>query len=290
VVDGKVLLPGGGCSRMRLGIVAQRDNDRARDLAVELAREVGESAVVRVDANTAAVADAPVDGVPVAEMAGDDLVVSVGGDGTFLYVARQVGTTPILGVNLGEVGFLNAVAPEEATESVSEEIAHVEASGTPRYREVPRMRASGEGVSIAPALNEVVVQGPGRGHGQGIDLEVCVDGSPYLDDVADGVVVATQTGSTAYNLSEGGPIVHPSASGMIVTPMCPRDPVPPLVVGPDRAVTVRIAGVRSVAVVADGSEREQLGAPAEVDLDLRSPPARIAGPRPDFFRALGKID
>jgi NAD+ kinase len=275
---------------MRLGIVAQKENDRASDLAIDLARHLAGSATVRVDANTAAVADAPVEGIPVAEMAGDDLVVSVGGDGTFLYVARQVETTPILGVNLGEVGFLNAVPPEEATESVRAEIAHVEETGSPRYREVPRIRARWGESSIAPALNEVVVQGPGRGHGQGVDIGVRVDGAAYLNDRADGVVIATQTGSTAYNLSEGGPIAHPSMSGMVVTPMCPRDPVPSLVLGPDRTVVVRITDAGDVTVVGDGSERERLEAPAEIEVDLGSPPARIAGPRSEFFRALEKID
>jgi NAD+ kinase len=273
---------------MHLGIVAQKGNDRARELAVRLARAAEESASVRLDATTTAVADAPVEGVSVGEMTGDDLVVSVGGDGTLLYVARQVGTTPILGVNLGEVGFLNAVAPGEAIETVREEIRHVAETGTPRYREVPRIRARGETFSLAPALNEVVVQGPGRGHGQGVDITVRADGSAYLDEHADGVVVSTQTGSTAYNLSEGGPIVHPSASGMVVTPMCPRDPVPSLVIGGDRVLTVRIGGAG--AVVADGSERTRLDAPTEVEIDLGAPPARIAGPRSDFFRALEKID
>jgi NAD+ kinase len=275
---------------MHLGIVAQQGNDRARDLAVDLAAAVGGAATVRIDEHTAATTDAPVEGLPVTGMDGDDLVVSVGGDGTFLYVARQVGTTPILGVNLGEVGFLNAVAPGDATETVREEIAHVAETGTPRYHEVPRIRAHGSGFSSAPALNEVVVQAPGRGHGQGVDLEVLVDGSAYLDDHGDGVIVATQTGSTAYNLSEGGPIVHPSASGMVVTPMCARDPVPPLVLGPDRSVAVRITDAATAAVASDGRERRRLEAPVTVAVDLEAPPARIAGPRSEFFRALEKID
>ena len=275
---------------MRLGIVAQKGNDRARDLAIGLARDVGDSASVRVDANTASVADAPVEGVHIAEMTGDDLVVSVGGDGTFLHVARRVGATPILGVNLGEVGFLNAISPGEAIESVRAEIAHIEETGTPRYHEVSRVRAGGETFSLAPALNEVVVQAPARGHGQRVDIAVLVDGSAYMGDRSDGVVVATRTGSTAYSLSEGGPIVHPSPSGMVVTPMCPRDPIPPVVVGADRTVVVRVDHGGPIVVVGDGSERERVDTPAEVEIDLGSPPARIAGPRSEFFRALEKID
>jgi len=275
---------------MQLGIVAQKGNDRAHDLAAALARDVDGSASVRIDTATAAAIDAPAEGVPIGAMADDDLVVSVGGDGTFLHVARQVGTTPILGVNLGEVGFLNAVPPEEATESVRGEIAHIEEFGTPRYREVPRIRGHGTGISLAPALNDIVVQGPGRGHGQRAEISVSIAGATYLDGRADGVVVATQTGSTAYNLSEGGPIVPPSVSGMVVTPMCAEAPVPPLVLGAEETIVVRVEGAETATVVGDGSERERLDTPAEVEIDLGSPPARIAGSPPEFFRALEKID
>jgi NAD+ kinase len=275
---------------MQLGIVAQKGNDRAHDLAAALAQDVGGSASIRIDATTAAAVNAPVDGVSIGAMADDDLVVSVGGDGTFLHVARRVETTPILGVNLGEVGFLNAVPPEEATESVHAEIAHIAQFGAPRYREVPRIRARGAGVSLGPALNEIVVQGPGRGHGQRADIGVTIAGSTYFDDRADGVVVATQTGSTAYSLSEGGPIVHPSVSGMVVTPMCAQSSPPPLVLDPEGSVTVRVEGVETASVVGDGSERERIDAPAEVEIDLGPPPARIAGPPSEFFQALEKID
>jgi NAD+ kinase len=272
---------------MRVGIVAAKGNDRARDLAVELARGLEASARVRVDAAAAKAADAPVEDVAVEEMAGDDLVVSVGGDGTFLYVARQVGTTPVLGVNLGEVGFLNAVAPGEALGRVRDEIERIRETGTPRYREAPRVVARSEGWSLAPGLNEVVVQAPGRGHGGGAEIEIRVDGSTYLEAHADGAIVATGTGSTAY--SEGGPIVHPSASGLVVTPMCAATSRPPLVVGEDRTVTVRIDGPERAVVASDGLERKRVGTPAAIEVALAAAPARIAGTPPEFFRALEKI-
>lgn len=275
---------------MRVGIVASKSNDRARDLAVELARGLVDAARVHVDPGSVPVTEVPVEGVEIGEMADDDLVVSVGGDGTFLYVARQVGTTPIVGVNLGEVGFLNAVPPGEALEYVLAEIERVRETGTPRYRETPRVEARGEGWSLAPGLNEVVVQAPGRGHGGGAEVEILVEGSTYVEGHADGVIVATRTGSTAYSLSEGGPILHPSATGLVVTPMCPVTPRPPLVVGEDRTVTVRIAGTDRAIVTSDGLERKGVETPAEVAVALAAEPARIAGDPPEFFRALEKID
>lgn len=275
---------------MRVGIVASTGNDQARDLAVELARGLGDAARVRVDPGSVPVTKVPGEGVEIGEMAEDDLVVSVGGDGTFLYVARQVGTTPIVGVNLGEVGFLNAIPPRDALDHVLAEIERVRETGAPRYHETPRVEARGNGWSLAPGLNEVVVQASERGHGGGAEIEILVSGSTYLEQHADGAIVATRTGSTAYSLSEGGPIVHPSASGLVVTPMAAATPRPPLVVGENRTVTVRVAGADQAVVASDGLERQCVETPAAVEVALASDPARIAGDPPDFFRALEKIE
>ena len=273
---------------MRVGVVAQKGNARAVALGARLADELGgDDVVVDLDAVTADAADR--DGEPLDTLAEYPLVVSVGGDGTFLFTARHVGSTPILGVNLGEVGFLNGVSPTEAADRVRDELERIRATGEPRYREVPRIAARGDGWSVTPGLNEVVVQGPQRGHGQGLDLEVRVDGSLYADGHADGVLVATQTGSTAYNLSEGGPLVHPSVEGFVLTAMNAEAPMPSLVVEPTQAVTVRGSGADRLAVSSDGNTR-WVDAPAEVAIGLADDPARIAGPPSDFFRALAKID
>ncbi|HKJ57751.1 MAG TPA: NAD(+)/NADH kinase [Halobacteriales archaeon] len=273
---------------MELGIVAQRGNARANALAGDVRVALSERGVgVLVDVETGGQLD--VEGVPVAEMADCPMVVSVGGDGTFLYVARQVGSTPILGVNLGEVGFLNAVSPEEATERVLAEVDRIRETGAPRYREVSRLTATGDGWSIDPAMNEVVVQAPQRGRGNGLEVEVLVDGSPYAETHADGVLIATPTGSTAYNLSEAGPLVHPDVAGLVVNGMAPVEPMRPLVVPREAEVTVRGSGVEQVVVTSDGSERRWIDAPATVTVGLADEPGRIAGPRSDFFRALEKL-
>jgi NAD+ kinase len=273
---------------MEIGIVAQRGNAGATALAGEIREALGDRGVgVLVDEETGIALS--VEGTPVAAMADCPLVVSVGGDGTFLFAARRVGSTPILGVNLGEVGFLNAVSPEEATDRVLEEVERIQETGVPRYREVPRLVATGDGLSLPPATNEIVVQGPQRGRGNGLDVEVSVDGSTYAATHADGVLVATPTGSTAYNLSEAGPLVHPDVRGLIVNGMAPEEPMRPLVVPLDAAVTVRAAGAAEVVVTSDGSERRRIDAPATVEVELADEPGRIAGPQSDFFRALEKL-
>jgi len=274
---------------MRVGIVAQRGNSRAAYLAEDVREElVGVDVEVWLDAATAGELDLA--GRDVAEFSACDLVVSIGGDGTFLFAARGAGSTPVLGVNLGEVGFLNAVAPESAVAAARREVERFRETGDVRYREAPRVVASGDGWSSTPALNEVVVQGEQRGHGHGVDVEVRVDGSLYEATHADGVLVATPTGSTAYNLSEGGPLVQPGVDALLVTAMCPAEPMPPLAVGLDSEVSVRVDGADEAVVASDGGNIERLDVPGVVNVECTDEPARVAGPDADFFQALGKLE
>ena len=282
---------------MTVGIVAQRDNDRAMALASTLTdRLYGVSATVAVDETTGAALaahdawDATTPSTrPVDEMNECDLVVSIGGDGTFLYAARGTGSTPIMGVNLGEVGFLNALAPEEAVETVVAEVEHIQKTGSARTRAMPRLRATGDDWELSPALNEVVVSGGHRGSGGGGEFEVRVDGSLYTSGHADGVLVATPTGSTAYNLSEGGPLVHPAVGGLVITGMAQGDGMPPLVADVDSDVTVSVSGPDDGVVVSDGRIRAELSPPETVAVTRANEPIRLAGPPLDFFTALGKL-
>ncbi|HET7324807.1 MAG TPA: NAD(+)/NADH kinase [Halococcus sp.] len=273
---------------MNVGIVARRGNERAASLAGDIREHLRESGIeIRLDeatANTLGVC-----GHALEQMSECDLVVSIGGDGTFLFTAREVGDTPVMGVNLGEVGFLNVTPPDDALSTIEREIEHVEREGKPRIRTVPRLCANGGGFSLPPALNEVVVLGT-RGPGRGADFTVEIDGSVYLDSHADGVLVATPTGSTAYNLSEGGPLVHPSVSGLVVTDMCATDPLPPLVVGAESEVTVRVTDAPETVVVGDGRTREMVSPPEKITVQVTDEPMRIAGPPLEFFSALDKLD
>ncbi|MFB6353083.1 MAG: NAD(+)/NADH kinase [Halobacteriales archaeon] len=274
---------------MELGIVAQKGNDRATSVASAVVDALEDDGVdVLVDEATASAIGAQ--GVPTTALADCAFVVSVGGDGTFLYAARHVGTTPILGVNLGEVGFLNAVPPGDAVDAVRAEVAQVRERGEPRYREVPRVVARGADWSLPPGLNEVGVFGPRRGRGGGLDIEVRVDGEAFAAGHADGVLVATPTGSTAYNLAEDGPLVHPSVDALVVNLMNPAQRTPPLVVGRDSVVTVRADAAPHAVVASDGSARRRLEPPGEVEAGVHPEPGRIAGPPTEFFRALEKLE
>jgi NAD+ kinase len=273
---------------MLVGIVAKRGNKRASFLAAKIRDRLREDDVdVWLDEATASDHDDV--GHPVAEMDACDLVVAIGGDGTFLFAARGVGGTPILGVNLGEVGFLNAIGPEAA---VHEVVGAVDALRDDELsiREAPRLVAAGEGWESPVAVNEIVLQGSQRGRAGGVDLEVRVDGSLFSSGRADGVLVATPTGSTAYNLSEDGPLVHPDVSAMIVNEMCADEGMPPLAVGPDSEVSVRLDGAETAHVVVDGRVTRSPDPPTTVTVRTAETPIRIAGPDTEFFEALNKLE
>jgi len=282
---------------MKVGIVGQRDNERAVALAERLVERLeAEGVTVVIDESTAAslaaameTEEATVPGTPTEAMEECDFVVSIGGDGTFLYTARAAGSTPVMGVNLGEVGFLNAVSPADAVATVLDSVERVRA-GDLRTRELPRLVASNDEWALAPGLNEVLVQGPRRGHGGGATFEVRVDGAVYTRGHADGVLVATPTGSTAYNLSEGGPLVHPSVPGLVVTEMAGSDGKRPLVVDVDSVVTIAVSDASEAIAVSDGRARETVNPPTEIRVRAAKEPARVAGPAREFFAALGKLE
>jgi NAD+ kinase len=267
---------------MRVGVVARQNSARAAGLAGELRAAL--DAETLLDETTAATLDEA--GVPVSSMGDCDLVVAVGGDGTFLFAAREAGSAPLLGVNLGEVGFLNATPPERAVEVVRETADRLRA-GEAELTELQRLAV--ENRPLAPALNEVAVFGPRRGRGGGLEVTARVDGNLYSGGRADGLLVATPTGSTAYNRSEGGPLVHPDAEGFLLTGMAAADGMAPLVVGPDATVTVRADGAPEVRVVVDGRAGETLAPPAELTVARSPEPVWLAGPGPEFFAALDKL-
>jgi NAD+ kinase len=194
-----------------------------------------------------------------------------------------------MGVNLGEVGFLNAVSPGECVEAVRTAAEGIE-RGEAELRELPQIRASGEGWTLPPAVNEVATLGPQRGRNNGLEVEIRADGELYSAGHADGALVSTPTGSSAYNLSEGGPLVHPDIGAFVVTEMCAEGSMPSLAVPIGTTLTVDLAGADNAVAVADGRTRERLDPPTRVTLEPAADPVRVAGPPLEFFAALEKLD
>jgi NAD+ kinase len=147
-------------------------------------------------------------------------VFALGGDGTFLGAARWVGdqSIPLLGVKFGEVGFLAETAEDDLL-SAAEKVLNRQFDTIPRMRLVVEVLREGTSLHRATVLNDVVVNKGALARLSHIQT--------YIDDHylttyrADGLIVSTPTGSTAYSLAAGGPIIHPSVPGIIMTPICP---------------------------------------------------------------------
>jgi NAD+ kinase len=150
-----------------------------------------------------------------------DLALVVGGDGTMLGVGRQLAQSgiPLVGINQGRLGFITDIAFEEYRETL-EPMLHGEFEEDRRWMMQAKVVRDGQCVFSATAMNDVVVN---RGAAGGmVELRVEVDGRFVANQRADGLIIASPTGSTAYALSAGGPLVHPSIEGWILVPIAPH--------------------------------------------------------------------
>ena len=208
-----------------------------------------------------------------------DLLVVLGGDGTLLAVARaqDEGAVPILGINLGTLGFLAAVSVDEMETALARALAG-EMEIEPRMRlAVELARANGESRRWL-ALNDAVVT---RGASARIvDLDVRADGQLVTTYHADGLIVSTPTGSTAYSLSAGGPILLPEVPSVVLTPICPHALTQRPLVLPDSVrieVSVEARG-GEVQLSVDGQEGAPLGAGDRVVVERSAHPTLLMVP------------
>lgn len=220
---------------------------------------------IRVLADAKVAADLPVDALDEAELTVHaDLLIAVGGDGTMLYaaaLARKHGR-PLLGVNRGRLGFLADVSPGEMLSSLDRVLAG-------DYSREPRLLLDASIISAdgtrrtAIALNDVVLQR--RETGRMIDFETHIAGRYVNTHAGDGLIVATPTGSTAYSLSCGGPIIEPMLDAIVMVPICPHSLSDrPIVVPADRQIEVILLarGNTKAEVIIDGHSIGELE-PAE---------------------------
>ena len=156
-----------------------------------------------------------------AGMPSADLYVVIGGDGTLLSVARALASRPrpILGVNLGGLGFLSEIGPEEVEETLSEILDGRFTIDRRMALDVSLLRGR-RSVSLQRVLNDVVINKSALA--RIVELELTIDGDFVTLYRADGLIVSTPTGSTAYSLSAGGPLIHPNMTALVIAPICPH--------------------------------------------------------------------
>ncbi len=172
----------------------------------------------------------------------DDLlcIFVLGGDGTFLSAVRWIGDQPIpiLGVKFGEVGFLAEIA-EESLFSVAEKIIHNQFKTTPRMRLEVELNRDGKTFVQETVLNDAVINKGALA--RLAHIRTYIDGQYLTTFKADGLILATPTGSTAYSLAAGGPIIHPGVPAVIMTPICPFTLTNrPLIIPNTSCVTIRL--------------------------------------------------
>ena len=194
-----------------------------------------------------------------------DILISLGGDGTILRMARLLNgmATPILGINLGKLGFLAEVSLEELDECLTEII-----SG--KYIVEDRMMLQariGKSKNNMQALNDVVLHQTGSS--RMFSVKTFVNGEFLSKFIGDGIIISTPTGSTAYALSNGGPIVTPTNHLILISPICPHTLTARTVVVPeDSIITLKVeTATGKIHLAADGQQQAFLQAPVEIIIE-----------------------
>jgi NAD+ kinase len=253
---------------MKILLVSRIDDQRAIDYTESLAREL------HADGHGVQVAG------PGGELAGEfhaDLAAVVGGDGTILLTVRRMKQQiPIIGINWGEVGFLADLEPDEAPGFL-----RYLPTDFPRERRM-RLALWRDGVCCGEALNEALIV-TGR-PAKMLRFLVIVDGVPAERFRGDGLLISTPTGSTAYAMSAGGPIVDPRIEAFLLVPLAPFHlSSRPHLISSDRSVEIRLESAKPASMVIDGQKTIDLGTDAAIQVKKATEPAIFVDAGKNFF-------
>jgi len=240
-----------------VGLVARYDKEKALQLAKELSEQLNSKGVkVFIEDTLADKIRVQAEAVPLKDMK-TDFIITIGGDGTILRTCLNSPKPepPILGVNMGVRGFLTEVEPNDAHKAVDRIL-----KGEFKLEKCTKLSAKIDDETLPDALNDVVIS---AGEPSKIlYTEICKDGKPILKCQADGIIVATQTGSTGYSLSAGGPVLDKKMDAILVTPICALTVFRSLVFPTDAEITLNVIRPKQMLVMIDGnfhhmkSERE----------------------------------
>jgi NAD+ kinase len=274
---------------MRFGFLLKRGKPEARELAAELGEVLAHKgcAIVACGSDVSAFPDSA---RAVAESdlgACIDALVVLGGDGTFLYGAGLVADhgVPLFGVNLGSMGFITHFARGQA-------VAALEAACAGRLPIDERMRLSvtvrsrdGVVLETRNAVNDAVISQPSMA--RLLDFEARLDGEIVTTYKGDGLIVSTPTGSTAYNLAAGGPILTPNLEAIVLTPICPHTLTNrPLVVRGDSQMIITNVSPAGAQLTIDGQWGWPLGPGESIEVRKVDQPLRIYRGASSFFAIL----
>ena len=224
----------------RVAILGRHDDPHVADLMRVLVRHLTKAGIDVLAADEMDL-KLQVDRVDKSELAAKaDLMIAIGGDGTMLYAGNLARTSnvPLLGVNRGRLGFLADVSPDEMLTSVDHILKGDYTCESRSLLTATLSRADGNSVT-ATAFNDVVLQRCATG--RMVDVVASIDGEYVNTHSGDGLIVATPTGSTAYALSCGGPIIEPSLDAMVVVPVCSHTLTDrPIVIPASKTIEIRV--------------------------------------------------
>lgn len=254
----------------RIGISSRCDKPEIIEMVRQILDRFSSKVKIFVSTHTAEVLG--IEGTPVEKMKeeGVELIISVGGDGTVLRnIAKMKDPLPILGINMGTLGFLVDVEPEDALETIEEVLYGFS------YIERMRIDVFLNGKMLETATNEIAIMSAKPA--KIIQFEVYVEDC-ILDSMrADGVIFATPTGSTAYAMSAGGPIISPRVNAIVIVPVAPfKLSSRPWVIPSDSEITIKLSAPKKEAVIAiDGQKSYRIRPNDIVKLKRSKFPARF---------------
>lgn len=216
-----------------------------------------------------------------------DLVVVLGGDGTLISAVRIIGDkeTPVLGINLGRLGFLTETAADKAV-SALKDVLDGNYMVERRMKLHSHLFQENEKMLEIDVLNDIVINKSDAA--RIFETTVYIDGMLVNEYRADGLIIATPTGSTAYSLAAGGPIVHPSLETMIITPICPQGlSNRPIVISDESEVTIKVhADKGSVSITYDGQVFRKLDKSKKITVKKASTVTNLIVPKDKNYYSL----
>jgi NAD+ kinase len=267
---------------LRVGLISRTDNPSALTITKQIIKHLSDNSInFIIETETALALEIKGESIDIAEMDVNFLIV-VGGDGTILRAAMGVNPTetPILGINMGRRGYLCEVTPEEALEAINRVL-----KGDYTIENCLKLSSRSQDLqeNFPDALNEVLVSSslPSKM----ILTRISVNGELLTEIQADGIIVSTPTGSTAYNISAGGSIIAQGVDAMIVTAICPYSYFRSIVLPSSSKVSIEMIKPKADALaIIDGKIYTALKALTKIDVEASKNKTRFIRFRPFYGR------
>ena len=234
-----------------VGLVARYDRRKAVKLAEDLTKHLAARGLdVYAEETLVKKTKVRIPSIPLEQMR-TDFIIAIGGDGTILRTCITIPKPepPILAINMGVRGFLTEIEPQKALTAVNKCLA-----GNFEIEKYLKLSIAADGLNFPDALNEVVIS-PDE-PAKLLYAHIFRDGERILDCQSDGLMVATQTGSTGYSMSAGGPVLDPGVDAFVLTPIIPLSIFHPIVFPSNSELTIEIIKSRGTQILVDGHHRQ----------------------------------